>query len=334
MSKVTLSWKKEMKGGAYTRSDSVYRNFIKRGDERYPPEKGRYCVYHCYACPWATRVVMAIKLKGLEDVIKPVSIVHSNLAEGGWRFPTEDDPCEGSTPDLVHGKRYLREIYEMSHGAEWEGKVTVPVLFDTKTNTIVNNESAEILRMLNSEFNEFAKYPDIDLYPEHLREQIDTLNHEVYHNVNNGVYKCGFSTSQSAYEEAFTNLFGSLDKLEDILSKNRYLMGSEFTEADVRLFSTLVRFDPVYHNHFRCNKKKLKEYPNLWNYHLEIAQMPWVKPTINMKHIKDHYYGSHKSLNPSGIIPVGPDLDLNEKHDRERFKSDSPWTNHESTSNL
>lgn len=327
---VALSWKKEIsKTGAYQRSASVFRDIISPESE-FKPELNRYSFYHSFACPWSTRVYMAIKLKGLEHAIKPISIVQTFLGEGGWKFNADDDVCEGSTVDQVHGKRFLREIYTLSNDNEpWTGKVTVPVLFDTKTDRIVNNESAEIIRILNSNLNEFAKYPDIDIYPEQLRAKIDETNEFVYHKINNGVYKCGFAQSQSAYEESFHELFKALDKVEEILDSSRYICGTHFTEADIRLFTTLVRFDPVYHNHFRCNKKKLKEYPNLWNYQLEIAQMPWVKPTINMEHIKNHYYQSHLSINPFGIVPLGPDLDLEAKHDRERLKSDSPWTNHE-----
>lgn len=327
---VSLSWKKEISNsGAYERTASVFRDQISK-EGKFPPQLNRYAFFHSYACPWSSRVYMTIKLKGLEHVIKPISIVQSFLGEGGWKFNSGDDICEGSTVDLVNGKTYLREVYSLSsENGEWTGKVTVPVLFDTKNQKIVNNESAEIIRMLNSEFNDFAKYPDINIYPEDLLDKIEELNEWIYQQVNNGVYRCGFAQSQSAYEEAYYKLFEALDKIENILSENRYLCGSRFTEADIRLFTTLVRFDPVYHNHFRCNKKKLREYHNIWNYQLEIAQMPWVKPTINMTHIKNHYYQSHRTINPLGIVPVGPDLDLNEKHDRNKLKSDSPWVNHE-----
>lgn len=329
---VSLSWTKEIsKTGAYIRSASVFRDTISNDkDSNYKPEVNRYAFYHSYACPWSTRVLMVIKLKGLEHVISPISVVHTFLGEGGWKFPTEEDPCEGATPDLIHGKRFLREIYALNtEDGQWTGKVTVPVIFDKKTNTIVNNESAEIIRIFNSQFNDLAKYPEIDIYPEHLRKDIDELNGWIYDSINNGVYKCGFAQTQGAYEESYNKLFDALDKVEAILGERRYLCGSQFTEADIRLFTTLVRFDAVYVGHFKCNKKRLRDYHNLWNYQLEIAQMPWVKSTIRMDHIKNHYYQSHRTINPFGIVPLGPEVNLNEKHDRDKLKSDSDWVNHE-----
>jgi putative glutathione S-transferase len=248
----------------------------------------------------------------LESVIG-VSVVHPLLDQRGWHFDSSSD----ETRDHLYDAQLLRERYDEAVGDDgYRARITVPVLWDRKSRTIVNNESSEIIRMLNTEFDGFAQRPEVDLYPQRHREQIDELNSWIYPYVNNGVYRAGFAKKQAAYERAYHELFEALDRLEAHLSTRRYLTGSHLTEADVRLFTTLVRFDPVYHNHFRCNRRKLKEYPHLWGFTRDVAQTPGVAPTIRLDHIKTHYYGSHRSLNPSGIIPVGPDYDLSEAHGR------------------
>jgi putative glutathione S-transferase len=251
-------------------------------------------------------------LKNLEELL-PISVVHWHMADRGWTF----GPGDGVIADPVMDADVLYKLYQKAD-PEFTGRVTVPVLWDRKTDSIVNNESSEIIRIFNSAFDELGA-ADGDFYPDELRETIDTVNSRVYTTVNNGVYKSGFATTQEAYEEAVYPLFESLDWLEDILSTQRYLAGSRFTEADIRLFTTLARFDAVYVNHFKTNIRRIVDYPNLWDFTREIYQMPKIADTVNMQHIKRHYFGSHETINPHGIVPVGPALDFSEPHTRDRF---------------
>ncbi|WP_455235352.1 glutathione S-transferase family protein [Thiogranum longum] len=302
--------------GEFIRWESDFRHWVTvdgspglYGDGGFQAEPGRYHLYVSYACPWAHRTLIYRSLKGLQDVIS-VSVVHPLMPEESWVFG--DYP--GSTPDHVHGFDKLCELYQHTDPA-FNGVVTVPVLYDKFKQTIVNNESSEIIRMLNSAFDGWGN-ADIDFYPVHLRSEIDTLNKVVYHNVNNGVYRTGFATTQQAYEKACNNLFTTLDDLEERLSWQRYLAGDHVTEADWRLFPTLVRFDPVYYSHFKCSRRRLVDYPNLWGYTRELYQVSGVAETVNMDHIKTHYYGSHKSINPTGIVPLGPEVDFTSAHNR------------------
>jgi putative glutathione S-transferase len=309
-----VSWNKQIgTTGEYKRASRTFRNKVTAdGSSGFKAEKGRYHLYVSHACPWANRTMIYRKLKGLEEVIS-VNVVDYFLdSKTGWSLLNKDP---ASTLDTVNGAKYLKEVY-FKADPNYDNSFTVPVLWDKQTNTIVNNESAEIIRMFNSEFNEFATNKELDLYPSHLRSKIDEINDWVYPNINDGVYKCGFARSQEAYDHAVHNLFEHLDKVEDILSKNRYLCGDTFTEADVRLFTTLVRFDLVYNTHFKCNIKKLKEYPNIWEYTKEIYQMKGVADTIVVEHIKKHYYMSHTSINPFGIVAAGPIVDYTVPHNR------------------
>jgi len=303
-------------GGRYIRNEAQYRNWITvdggpgpSGRGGFKAEAGRYHLYVSMACPWANRTLIFRKLKGLEDTI-PVSVVHWYMAERGWTF----EPAEGVIPDPIHNARYLHEVYTAA-APEYSGRVTVPVLWDKQTNTIVSNESSEIIRMFNSAFDSLGAKPG-DYYPENLRGKIDTVNKRVYSTVNNGVYKTGFATTQEAYEEALIPLFETLDWLEERLSRQRYLIGDVLTESDWRLFTTLVRFDPVYVGHFKCNIRQLRDYPRLWAYTRDLYQHEGVADTINMYHIKHHYYVSHTTINPTGVVPLGPDLDLETPHQR------------------
>lgn len=302
--------------GEFVRADSTFRNWITpdgsagpSGDAGFRAQPGRYHLYISYACPWAHRTLILRKLKQLEDIIS-VSVVHPVMPEESWVFG--DYP--GSTPDHLFGSDYLYEVYQQADPA-FDGIITVPMLWDRQRNTIVNNESAEIIRMLNSAFNDFGR-ADIDFYPAASRNQIDRINQVVYDNVNNGVYRAGFAKSQSAYQQAFQQLFDTLDDLEALLSEQRFLTGNRITEADWRLFTTLVRFDPVYYNHFKTNKKRLIDYQNLWAYTRDLYQVPGVADTVNMDHIKVHYFSSHRWINPSGIVPDGPELDFWQPHHR------------------
>ena len=304
-------------GGKFERSQSQFRNWITAegsagpsGKAGFKAEPGRYHLYVSLACPWACRALVFRKLKGLEDMID-VSIVHWFMGENGWEFRDED----GATVDHLFGKDKLYEVY-LEADPEYSGRVTVPVLWDKQNNTIVSNESSEIIRMFNSAFDEVGATPG-DFYPQELRDEIDRINERVYDTVNNGVYKAGFATSQSAYEDAFNELFASLDWLEEILSRNRYLTGETITEADWRLFTTLVRFDPVYVGHFKCNRQRLADYPNLINYTRELYQLAGVAQTVDIHHIKNHYYQSHPTINPTRIVPAGPEIDYALPHDRE-----------------
>ncbi len=301
--------------GDFVREQAEFRDWIRGdGSTRFAPEADRYHLYVSFACPWAHRTLIARSLLGLEGVIG-VSVVHPLLDSRGWRF--EDRGMYGDTSDTLYGEELLRHLYDRTVSSDnYQGRITVPVLWDKETGTIVNNESAEIIRMFSSELGALGN-GSIDLYPAELSQEIDELNEWIYESVNNGVYRCGFATKQGAYERAFDELFGALDQLEERLSDRRYLTGKQFTEADIRLFTTLVRFDPVYHNHFRCNLRKMREYPNLWGFVLDIAKMPGVAATIQMDHIKAHYYRSHTTINPSQIVPVGPEYDLTQHHNRD-----------------
>ncbi|UUX34134.1 glutathione S-transferase family protein [Fundicoccus culcitae] len=296
-------------GGRFVRKDSQFRNWVTKdgspgpsGEGGFKAESGRYHLYVSYACPWAHRTLIMRQIKGLEDMIS-VSVVNPIMLENGWTF----EPMDGVIADPINQADYLYQVY-LAADPNYSGRVTVPVLWDKKQATIVNNESAEILRMLNSAFDEIGA-KEGDYSPEPLLDQIDAINAKVYDNVNNGVYKAGFATKQVVYEEAFDNLFNTLDELEELLGKQPYLVGDQITEADWRLFTTLVRFDPVYFGHFKCNKKQLVDYPNLWRYARELYHFPGVKETVNFKHIQTHYYASHPTINPNGIIPKGPDID-------------------------
>ena len=298
------------KNGAYERKPTSFRHQISdKTGSKYVAEPGRYHLYVSLACPWASRTLMVRKLKKLEDVIS-VTIVHPDMMENGWTF--------GDTPEPINGFTYLHEVY-VAALPKYSGHVTVPVLWDRKTNSIVNNESAEIIRMLNRAFDAWGD-ASVDLYPKVLAKEIDTLNAVIYETVNNGVYRAGFATSQTAYQDAVWGIFKTLDELEGRLSRQRYLMGAEFTEADVRLFTTGVRFDPVYYTHFKCNVKHWWDYPNLENWLRDVYQMPGIAETVDLDHIKRHYYFSQRWVNPSGVVAAGPSIDLRKAHDRHRFE--------------
>ena len=299
--------------GEYVRKDSQFRNVIKPVDA----EKGRYHLYVSYACPWAHRTLIFRKLKKLEDMIS-ISVVHPFMDNQGWDFK---DDYPSATGDTLYNFMRMHEIYTKAQ-QDYSGIVTVPVLWDKKEKTIVNNESSEIIRILNSAFNHLIDDEEIrvlDFYPEEKRSEIDAINSKVYESINNGVYRTGFATTQKSYEKAYKQLFNALDEMEEILSKQRYLTGSQITEADWRLFVTLIRFDAVYVGHFKCNKKRIYDYPNLYNFMLELYQWQGVADTTNFDHIKYHYYFSHDMINPTQIIPLGPEQNLNQKHNREKF---------------
>ncbi len=303
-------------GGRFVRKDSAFRNWItpdgspgSSGTGGFKAEAGRYHLYVSLACPWAHRTLIFRKLKGLDSMIG-VSVVHWLMLENGWTF--EDGP--GVVPDPIHGARFLYEVYTRAQ-PDYTGRVTVPVLWDKATGGIVNNESSEIIRMFNAAFNACGAAPG-DFYPADLRSQIDAWNARIYDTVNNGVYKAGFATTQDAYEAAFADLFATLDVIEQHLGTRRYLLGDRQTEADWRLFTTLLRFDPVYVGHFKCNLRRIADYPNMSGYLRDLYQVPNVSQTVDMRHIKGHYYGSHRTINPTGIIPVGPAIDLTLPHGR------------------
>jgi putative glutathione S-transferase len=291
-------------GGRFVRKDSAFRNWVTPdGDDGFAAEKGRYHLYVSLACPWAHRTLIMRALKGLEEMI-PLSVVHWLMLEQGWTF--QDGP--GVVADPIHHARYLHEVYRAAD-PHYSGRVTVPLLWDRKTGRIVNNESSEILRMLGSAFDRLGAKAG-DYYPEELRPMIDQLNARIYDSVNNGVYRAGFATTQEAYEEAVEPLFATLDWLEERLARSRYLCGERLTEADIRLFTTLVRFDAVYVGHFKCNLRRIVDYPNLWRYTRDIYHLPGVAQTVNLQHIKGHYYQSHRTINPTGIVPKGPVIDF------------------------
>ncbi len=309
------------KDGRFIRVGAKFRNWITPDGEPGPTgtggfqaEAGRYHLYVCHACPWAHRTMIFRALKDLDEAIT-VSVVNPFMGAPGWTF----DDGDGVIPDPVFNARYLYEIYQAADPA-YTGRVSVPVLWDKQSGTIVSNESSEIIRMFNSAFDSIAGHPERDYYPEPLRAEIDAVNDRVYDSVNNGVYKSGFARRQEAYDEAVAAVFATLDWLEDSLANQRYLVGGRLTEADWRLFTTLLRFDPVYHGHFKCNIRRLIDYPNLWNYTRELYQVSGVNSTIDHQHIKHHYYRSHESLNPTHIVPVGPDIDFTVPHDRDRIR--------------
>ena len=310
-------WKTERQwqntNGRFVRSTTTFRDWISAdGSSGFPAEAGRYHLYIAWACPWAHRTAIMRRLKGLEDVIG-LSAVGSFMGENGWAF--YDEP--GVIPDAVNGAHYLREVYTKAD-PDYTGRATTPVLWDKETGTIVNNESREIVRMLDTEFGEFAA-TDADFFPEDLRDGIDATIDSIYEPVNNGVYRSGFATTQEAYEEAVTEVFEALDRWETVLSSRRYLCSDRITEADWCMFPTLVRFDSVYYGHFKCNLRRIVDYPNLWGYLKDLYQQPGVAGTVKMDHIKKHYYGSHESINPTRIVSRGPVLDFTEPHDRERL---------------
>ena len=301
----------DTKAGEFLRNESLFRDRVTAdGSSGFRAEPGRYHLYVSLACPWAHRTLILRALKGLEESVS-VSIVDPYMGPEGWSFG--DRP--GCTPDTVNGAARLREIYLKARG-DYTGRVTVPVLWDRRTHTIVNNESAEIVRMLNREFDACASRDLHDLYPEPLRAEIDRWNDLIYPTVNNGVYRAGFATAQDKYEAAVRGLFDTLDKLEAHLGRHRYLCGTRLTEADVRLFTTLVRFDAVYYGHFKCNLQRLSDFRHLWDYTRELYQIPGVAPTVDLVQIKEHYYRSHARINPTGIVPMGPRIDFSAPHGR------------------
>jgi putative glutathione S-transferase len=304
-------------GGRFVRKDAAFRNWVTpdgspgpSGTGGFKAEPGRYHLYVSLACPWAHRTLIFRRLKGLEGMID-VSVVHWLMLENGWTFA--DGP--GVIPDPLHGARFLHEVYTRAE-PRYTGRVTVPVLWDKATDTLVSNESSEIIRMFNSAFDGVGARPG-DYYPGDLRDEIDGLNARIYDTVNNGVYKAGFATTQGAYEEAVAPLFETLGWLDERLAHRRYLCGSRVTEADWRLFTTLVRFDAVYVGHFKCNLRRLVDLPNLWGYARDVYALPGVADTVDFEHIKRHYHESHRNLNPSGIVPAGPELDFAAPHGRE-----------------
>ena len=306
--------------GKFERSESQFRNWVTAdgsagpsGEGGFKAEPDRYHLYVSLACPWAHRTLIMRTLKGLESMIT-VSVVNPYMRDHGWTFVKD----EGVVADPIFNAEYMHQIYTAAD-PKYTGRVTIPVLWDKKQNKFVSNESSEIIRMFNSAFDGVGAKAG-DYYPEALRAEIDHINDKVYDNVNNGVYKSGFATTQQAYEEAVYPLFDTLDELEEILSKQRYLVGEQITEADWRLFTTLIRFDAVYHGHFKCNLKQIEDYPNLSDYVRELYQWPGIAETVNMKHIKEHYYRSHDTINPTEIVPAGPVLNLDGPHLRGKFK--------------
>ncbi len=307
----------EIEEGEFKRMESSFRNWITAdgsagpsGESGFKAEPGRYHLYISEACPWAHRTVIFRKLKKLEQVIG-VSCVEAEMLDQGWSF-TES----GEYGDSLYSYRFMHQLYTRAD-PEFTGQITVPVLWDKQKNTIVNNESSEIIRMLNSAFNEYTEV-ETDYYPEALRQKIDAVNQPIYDNINNGVYRCGFATSQQAYDKSFDALFNELEKIEEVLGNQRYLLGQQLTEADWRLFTTLIRFDAVYYGHFKCNLKRIIDYPNMYNYLCELYQIPGIADTVNIEYIKRHYYVSHTSVNPTQIIPRGPVLDFDRPHNRQQ----------------
>lgn len=321
--------------GEFVRKESGFRSWVGEPGGEHPAAAGRYHLYVSHACPWANRCVAVLHMKGLTGCIG-LSVVHPTWQRTrpddpddghcGWAFAADGEALvppsghreisvAGCGPDELNGARFVRDLYEKV-GAPKGTRFTVPVLWDKEAGTIVNNESSEVLRMLNSRFNDFATNPGLDLYPEALRPAIDAVNEWVYPSINNGVYRCGFATQQGAYDEAVEELFGALERCEDILSKQRYIAGDVLTEADVRLFMTLIRFDEVYVVYFKTNCKCLREYPNIFNYLKDMYQTPGIAASVNMEHIKVHYFTSHPGLNQFSIVPKGPNIDYTSPHDR------------------
>ncbi len=319
-------WYENSKAGEFQREQAQRRGWITPdgssgpdGQPAVPAQAGRYHLYVSLACPWAHRTLIYRKLKGLEPLID-VSVVSWLMGERGWTF----DRQTGSTGDRLDDFSALHQRYT-ADDAHYTGRVTVPVLWDRQTQAIVNNESAELIRILNTAFDDLTG-SRLDLYPEPLRAEIDQLNERIYPHVNNGVYRAGFASTQKAYETAFDELFSELDALEQRLADHRYLTGEYLTEADWRLFTTLVRFDAVYHGHFKCNLRRIEDYPNLSNWLRELYQWPGVAETVSLEHIKQHYYASHRHINGNGLVPKGPDLALDRPHDRERLRGKGIWT--------
>ena len=306
--------------GAFVRSETSYRNWILDAPNvQYPAEPGRYHLYVSYACPWASRTLMARRLLGLEDAIS-VSVVDPYRDEDGWQFTPSKD---GATRDHAHDVDYLRELY-VEADPEATGRVTVPVLWDTETDTIVNNESREIMRMFSTAFVSHST-TERTLSPPDRRETVDEILDAIYEPINNGVYRAGFATEQAPYDDAIDDLFGALDHWNEVLADRRFLAGETVTEADVAMFTTLVRFDVAYHTHFKCNVKHVHEYDALWPYVRDCYQLPGVAETVDFSHIKEHYYTTHPDVNPSGIVARGPDLDFEEPHQRDRLGGGSPF---------
>jgi putative glutathione S-transferase len=306
--------------GRFVRSEAQFRNWITQdgsagpsGKAGFKAEPDRYHLYVSLACPWAHRVLIYRKLKGLEDML-PYSAVNAYMGAEGWTF----EPGPGVIPDTINNAKRIYEVY-LAADPHYSGRATVPIIWDKKKNTIVTNESAEIIRMLNTAFDKVGAKTNHDYYPEALRAEIDELNDYIYPKLNNGVYMSGFATTQEAYEEAVTGVFEALDKLDERLATRRYLTGPQITEADWRLFTTLARFDPVYHGHFKCNLRRLVDYPNLSGYLRDLYQVPGVAETLDVPYCKQHYYGSHESINPHRIVPVGPVIDYSAPHDRARL---------------
>ncbi len=321
--KLVDDWlQEEIDEGEFKRMESTFRNWVTAdgsagpsGESGFKAEAGRYHLYVSDACPWAHRTVIFRKLKKLEGVIG-MSVVEAEMLQSGWTFAES-----GRYTDPLHGYRFMHEIYRRAE-PEFTGQITVPVLWDKQRNTIVNNESSEIIRMLNSAFDAFTDVKT-DYYPAALREQIDAINKPVYDNINNGVYRCGFATSQEAYERAFDRLFRQLDEVESILSRQRYLVGKQITEADWRLLTTLLRFDAVYFGHFKCNLRRIADYSNLSNYVRELYQVPGIAETVDIDYIKRHYYYSHTSINPTQIVPKGPELNFDAPHNRDQLPGET-----------
>ena len=309
---VTSEPKGRIRAGKYVRPKTQFRSTISDArDARFRPEAGRYHLFVAHACPWAHRALMLRALKGLEDVIS-VAFATPYMLENGWELEGDGD--------TVTGARYMHDVYRLA-APDYSGRCSVPVLWDRQHQTIVSNESEDIVRLLNSAFDSFATRECPDLFPEALQSSILEVNELVYHNVNNGVYKCGFATAQEAYEDNFNNLFAALDTLEARLAENRYLCGPQITEADWRLFATLIRFDAVYVGHFKCNLRRIADYPNLSNYTRELYQWPNIAGTLDLEKTKQHYYGSHESINPHRIVPCGPALNFDAPHDRGRLEA-------------
>lgn len=318
-------WYDTGKDGRFQREQAKRRNWITAdgspgpsGEGGFQAESGRYHLYVSLACPWAHRTLILRKLKGLENLID-VSVVSWLMGTDGWTF----DRALGSSGDHLDGLSYLHERYT-SEDPHYTGRVTVPALWDRQRGRVVSNESAEIVRMFNSAFDGLTD-SRLDFYPPALRSEIDTINQRVYDTVNNGVYRAGFATRQAPYEEAFDALFDSLDWLEGLLAERRYLTGAHLTEADVRLFTSLIRFDAVYHGHFKCNLRRILDFPSLYGWLCELYQWPGIAETVDFQHIKNHYYGSHKNINPTAIVPKGPRLELDRAHGRERLSGEGIW---------
>jgi glutathionyl-hydroquinone reductase len=319
---VNGAWQEDISrtsNGRFVRPTTSFRNFVTAdgsagptGEGGFPAEAGRYHLYISLACPWAHRTLIFRALKELDGVIS-ISLAEPLYGKTGWEFGTKS----GGTLDTANGKATLAEIYLLAD-PHYTGRVSVPVLWDKKRRTIVNNESSEIIRMLNSAFDAFTEV-HTDYYPAALRGEIDHINDIVYPNINNGVYRAGFATGQEAYEEAARGVFAAFDQIEAVLSRQRYLAGRQITEADWRLFTTLIRFDSVYFSHFKCNLRRVADYPNLWNYTRDLYQVPGIAETVSIDQIKRHYYGSQLKVNPTGIVPIGPLIDFTAPHDRGRF---------------